>query len=278
MHEGRAIAGLVRSSNWTFDARCRQSLHLDAGGQCKKSAPPLVKNPAWRKIQPDWSRAAPQITYSDRSRDHPMASLTAALPASASDAGQKINAEALIVLRTEMLRFAQLQLRNRETAEDMVQEAIESALRNASSFSGNSSLKTWVFAILKNRIIDYLRQAGRTVPMSSLVDEGEDWQERLDALFNERGGWRDSARPTPWPDPEQSMQNKQFWVVSEACLDHLPANTARVFMMREFLGVEADEICAQLGLTTSNCHVILHRARLKLRGCLGNGWSQMGDA
>ena len=66
-------------------------------------------------------------------------------------------------------------------------------------FEGRSSLKTWVFAILKNRIIDHLRQAGRTVPMSSLVDEGEDWQERLEALFNERGGWRDSARPTPWP-------------------------------------------------------------------------------
>jgi RNA polymerase sigma-70 factor (ECF subfamily) len=81
-----------------------------------------------------------------------------------------------------MLRFAQLQLRNRETAEDMVQEAIESALRNASSFAGNSSLKTWVFTILKNRIIDHLRQAGRTVPMSSLVDEGDDWQERLERV------------------------------------------------------------------------------------------------
>jgi RNA polymerase sigma-70 factor, ECF subfamily len=207
-----------------------------------------------------------------------MSSMTAALPRGAPGAAPEISAEALIALRTDMLRFAQLQLRNRETAEDMVQEAIESALRNASSFSGNSSLKTWVFAILKNRIIDHLRQSGRMVPMSSLVDDGEDWQERLEALFNARGGWRDSARPTAWPSPEQSMQNKEFWIVFEACLDHLPANTARVFMMREVLGLEAEEICAHLGLTTSNCHVILHRARLKLRGCLGNGWSHMGEA
>lgn len=207
-----------------------------------------------------------------------MSGLTAELLTAPPRDAPEISPEALVFMRTDMLRFAQLQLRNRETAEDMVQEAIESALRNSSSFSGNSSLKTWVFAILKNRIIDHLRQAGRTVPMSSLVDEGEDWQERLEALFNERGGWRDSARPTPWPDPERSMQNKQFWIVFEACLDHLPANTARVFMMREFLGLQAEEICAQLGLTTSNCHVILHRARLKLRGCLGNGWSHMGDA
>ncbi len=204
-----------------------------------------------------------------------MSSLPVASPGPAAPG---ISAEALIALRSDMLRFAQLQLRNRDTAEDMVQEAIESALRNASSFAGNSSLKTWVFTILKNRIIDHLRQAGRTVPLSSLVDEGEDWQERLEALFNGRGGWRDDARPKAWPDPDESMQNKQFWVVFETCLDHLPAKTGRVFMMREFLGLESDEICAQLAISSSNCHVILHRARLKLRACLGDGWAHMGDA
>lgn len=207
-----------------------------------------------------------------------MSSSPLASSGTAADAGPGVSAQALIALRTDMLRFAHLQLRNRETAEDMVQEAIEAALRNAASFAGNSSLKTWVFAILRNRIVDHLRQAGRTVPMSSLVEDGEDWQERLEALFNDRGGWRDSARPTAWPDPEESMQNKQFWVVFEACLDHLPANTGRVFMMREFLGLESEEICAQLAISTSNCHVILHRARVKLRACLGNGWAHMGAA
>jgi RNA polymerase sigma-70 factor (ECF subfamily) len=228
-------------------------------------------------IQPFLSPRSAQRRSTNYRGDR-MSRLPVASPGPADTEGPGISAEALIALRTDMFRFAQLQLRNRETAEDMVQEAIESALRNASSFAGHSSLKTWVFAILKNRIIDHLRQAGRTVPISSLVEDGEDWQERLESLFNERGGWRDSARPTAWPNPEESMQNKQFWVVFEACLDHLPANTGRVFMMREFLGLESDEICAQLSISTSNCHVILHRARLKLRACLGNGWARMGDA
>jgi RNA polymerase sigma-70 factor (ECF subfamily) len=70
------------------------------------------------------------------------------------------------------------------------------------------------------------------------------------------------------------MQTRQFWAVFETCLDHLPVNTSRVFMMREFLGFESDEICAQLGITTSNRHVILHRARLKLRGCMDAGWGR----
>jgi len=197
-------------------------------------------------------------------------------PATASAPG--VSAEALIALRADMMRFANLQLRHAEAAEDLVQEAIEAALRHASSFAGQSTLKTWVFAILRNRIIDHLRQAKRTVPMSSLVEDSEDWQERLETLFNERGGWRDEARPAAWPNPEQAMQNRQFWLVFEACLTHLPAQTGRVFMMREFLGFESVEICTQLGLSTSNCHVILHRARLKLRGCMDAGWGRPGQA
>jgi RNA polymerase sigma-70 factor (ECF subfamily) len=188
-----------------------------------------------------------------------------------------ISAEALMSLRADMLKFAQLQLRDRDTAEDLVQESIEAALRKADTFAGQSSLKTWVFAILRNRIIDHLRQAPRTVTLSSLVDEGEDWQDKLDALFTERGHWRDAPRPVAWPSPEESMQSRQFWMVFETCLDHLPPATGRVFMMREFLGLESDEICRELSITTSNCHVILHRARMKLRTCMDTGWGRPGS-
>ncbi|MEO7939054.1 MAG: sigma-70 family RNA polymerase sigma factor, partial [Burkholderiaceae bacterium] len=117
----------------------------------------------------------------------------AAVGSGASSAA--ISAQALIAIRSDMMRFAKLQLGNRETAEDMVQDAIEAALRNLSSFSGRSSLKTWVFTILKNRIIDHFRQAKRTVTFSSLVGGGEDWQESVETLFNDRGRWRDEVRP-----------------------------------------------------------------------------------
>ena len=188
---------------------------------------------------------------------------------------QDISPQALLSLRADTLRFAALQLRDHDTAEDLVQTAIEAALRKASSFAGQSTLKTWVFAILRNRIIDHLRQAARTVPFSSLVDDtDEGWQDQLDTVFNERGRWRDGARPVAWPGPEQSMQSRQFWLVFETCLSQLPPATGRVFMMREFLGFDADEICRQLGITTSNCHVILHRARLKLRTCMDAGWGR----
>lgn len=187
-----------------------------------------------------------------------------------------ISSAELVALRKDMLRFAELQLRDAYTAEDMVQEAVEAALRGASAFTGQASLKTWVFAILKNKISDHLRRQNRTVNISSLLDEDEDWDQKLETLFNDSGRWRAEMRPASWPDPEESMSNRQFWRVFEACLDHLPANTARVFMMREFLGFEPGEICTQLGLSTNNCHVILHRARFRLRGCMEAGWGASG--
>ena len=86
-----------------------------------------------------------------------------------------------------------------------------------------------------------------------------------------------TVEPVLPTDPEAWLQARQFWLLFETCLDLLPPNTGRVFMMREFLGFESDEICVQLSITTTNCHVILHRARLKLRGCMQNGWGRPGD-
>lgn len=183
-----------------------------------------------------------------------------------------VGGDELIAIRKDMLRFAELQLRDSHAAEDVVQASIEAALTHATSFAGQSTLKTWVFAILRNKIIDHVRQRDRTVAISALGEESEDWDQKLHELFVERGHWKEGARPARWPDPEQSMASAQFWTVFEACLDRLPEQTARVFMMREFLGFESREICEQVGLTTSNCHVILHRARMRLRECLEAGW------
>ena len=182
-----------------------------------------------------------------------------------------------MLIRSDMLRFAALQLDNREAAEDMVQEAMETALRHLQGFTGQSSLKTWVFAILENKVIDHSRQSRRTVNFSSLTNfADQDGELDIDALFDERGGWRDGPRPVAWPSPDDAVQPRQFWIVFETCLALLAPRAGKIFIMREFVGFESEEICLQLGLTTTNLHVILHRSRLKLRGCLENGWVHPG--
>ena len=178
------------------------------------------------------------------------------------------SAQALLALRTDMLRFATHQLRERETAEDLVQEAIESALRHSESFAGNAALRTWVFAILRNKIVDHLRRASRSVNIGSLIDATVEGDAQVEALFSASGHWLDGTRPVAWPTPEDAMNSRQFMHSLEACLAALPARMARVFTLREVLGWDTAEIGGQLGLSESNCHLLLHRARLRLRECL----------
>lgn len=179
-------------------------------------------------------------------------------------------------IRKKMLKFATLQLSDSSLAEDTVQEALIGALKNVRSFGGRAALKTWVFAILKNKIADVLRQKQRLVNASSLLREGEE-DEDFSELFNAKGFWQVDERPAAWCNPEESMREEQFWKVFELCLEHLPGNQGRVFMMREFVELDSNEICATVGITTSNLNVMLHRARLRLRECMEDRWFVKGE-
>lgn len=180
-------------------------------------------------------------------------------------------------LRRQMIKFATLQLSDSHLAEDAVQEALIGAMKNVRSFGGRSALKTWVFAILKNKIADILRQKQRMVSVSSLFANDDEEYRGMESLFDAKGFWHARERPADWSNPEQSLCDSHFWRVFEACLEHLPPKQARVFMMREFIELESGEICESLELTVTNLNVMLHRARLKLRECLENNWFVEGE-
>jgi RNA polymerase sigma-70 factor (ECF subfamily) len=180
-------------------------------------------------------------------------------------------------VRRDMLAFAQLQLRDATLAEDAVQEALTAALTSEKSFAGQSALKTWVFGILRHKIVDLIRQQSRLIPLSAFTEEDEDMDRSFEALFKENAHWQPNHRPSQWGDPEGSLRDKHFWAVFDACLTHLPKNSARVFMMREFLELDTSEVCSAAGISTSNCHVMLHRARSALRGCLEKSWFLAGE-
>jgi RNA polymerase sigma-70 factor (ECF subfamily) len=178
---------------------------------------------------------------------------------------------------SEHSSFACLQLRDDQLAEDVVQEAIMAALAGQRNFTGRSAVKTWVFAILRNKIVDAIRQRSRNVNLSTLLPEEAAMDQTFDALFKPNDHWLPGESPADWGDPEAALHQEQFWAVFEACIKHLPAATARVFMMREFLEFDTDEVCSELQITVGNCHVILHRARSGLRRCLESTWFCEGE-
>jgi RNA polymerase sigma-70 factor, ECF subfamily len=165
--------------------------------------------------------------------------------------------------RAYLLRYASLQLRDRHAAEDAVQEALLAALAGEAGFAGRSNLRTWLTGILKHKIVDAIRRAGRE---TALAPEEEEFEE----LFDGRGHW--AEMPAAWPDPDASLEQKQFFSALEECLARLPAKTAQAFMMREHLGFETGDICKELGVTPTHCWVLLYRARMALRQCLEQNW------
>ncbi len=168
-----------------------------------------------------------------------------------------------------LLRFARLQLRNDAWAEDAVSETMLAAIAKPQSFAGQSQLKTWLVGILKHKVVDTLRANLREVNASDM--QGDRESEELDAIgFQTDGHFAD--RPAQWGNPDQDLGQKQFMVVMEACVNQLPPVQGRLFLMREWLEMDADEVCKELDITATNLYVQLHRARLRLRACLELNW------
>lgn len=192
----------------------------------------------------------------------------------ASPATSGIDALELQKHRPQLLKFAMLQLRNAAAAEDAVQETLVAALQASSGFAGQSSVKTWLVGILKHKIIDAIRKQSREQPLETADDE-IDIHDLQDAVYREDGHFRED--PADWGDPEAALRQRKFFEVLERCMEGLPKKTARAFMMREVMGLETEEICKDLGITSTNCWVLLYRARMALRECLEGRWFAAGE-
>ena len=177
--------------------------------------------------------------------------------------------EQLVALRDYLMRFARLQLRNETWAEDVVSETLLAALAKPQAFQARSQLKTWLVGILKHKIIDAIRHRQREVLIgNSPDDDNADPLEHI--AFKADGHFVE--RPADWGNPEQDLNSQQFMVVLDACTEKLPPVQGRLFLMREWLEMSSDDICKELGMTSTNLYVQLHRARLRLRECLELNW------
>ncbi|MEO6022659.1 MAG: sigma-70 family RNA polymerase sigma factor [Burkholderiales bacterium] len=168
-----------------------------------------------------------------------------------------------------LFRFALMKLRDDNLAREAVQDTFVAALESRTSFAGKSSLKTWLTAILKFKIIDLIRQQHREPTLSSLFDgRGEEGDDGVELDDNNR-----LAPTIPlYEHPDAVFEEKEFWAVFESGLTTLPTKTQQVFVMRDVLGYSTEEICKELKITETNCWVILHRARMGMRQYLGEHW------
>jgi RNA polymerase sigma-70 factor (ECF subfamily) len=159
--------------------------------------------------------------------------------------------------------YALSRLRDRSAAEDAVQDTFLAALQARDKFSGKSPAQTWLIGILKHKIIDLIRKQSRESPMEELPEEDP----VLHLLFDPKGHWRSGLRE--WQvNPEKALDRKEFMETLAGCLKNLPQKLANVFTLRELEGLDSDEVCKVLGVSSTNLWVMLHRARLRLQACI----------
>lgn len=168
-----------------------------------------------------------------------------------------------------LYRFAESRVRRVDIAEDLVQETLLAAWKGRAEFMGQSSERTWLTAILKRKVIDWLRQQVRE---RVHVATGEIQDRFVTDLFDRRGEWK--RAPGRWSrgDPAEPLDRAEFWTTMYACLNKLPARLHEVFSLRYLDEATGDEVCRELGLSQANFWVMLHRARMRMWWCLSLNW------
>jgi RNA polymerase sigma-70 factor (TIGR02943 family) len=166
--------------------------------------------------------------------------------------------------------YAITRINDEEQAKDLVQETFLAALEKVNGFEGKSTERTWLTAILRNKIIDvYRKKSSGLVNMD--VSKAE--QEQADFFEPDDGHWSSEYAPKEFGiDNYDPIINKEFNQVLLKCMQKLPALWMSVFTMKHMDDETTDVICAELKVTPSNFWVIIHRTKLNLRACLQKNW------
>ena len=158
-----------------------------------------------------------------------------------------------------------VRVRDRQVAEDLVQDTFLSAWKARATYRGEASEKNWLYTILKNKIADHYRRIQIATPLAT----GEE-----DIYFDESGHWRSDMAPAA-SAAEERLNSHEFYRVLASCSERLKPLQRMVFTLKYQDDMDAALISRGLNITDGNVWVLLHRARLHLRACLEkNGWGQ----
>lgn len=171
----------------------------------------------------------------------------------------------------ELFSWALYKTSSKETAEDLVQETFLAAFHKIDTFQGKSQPKTWLFSILNNKVIDYYRLSAKTTKKTFSISENNGY-ELSDALFNETENWKNNDINPIWDQEEELLDNPEFNNIMQGCMEDLPQKWKFAVTSKYLTDKNADEICQELEITTSNYWQIVHRAKLLLKKCLEMKW------
>jgi RNA polymerase sigma-70 factor (ECF subfamily) len=181
---------------------------------------------------------------------------------------RKLNAEKWVDLYSDALfTYVSARVKSISQAEDIVQETFLSAWKARERYNGIASEKNWLYAICKNKIIDYYRKASTNKEVLAGNDDDEDY------FFGDDGHFEKDKAPLNWTiNNSNSIESKEFYSILKKCKTKLNETQHAVFTMKYLEDIDTNEICETLSITVQNYWVLIHRAKLHLRTCLEKNW------
>lgn len=166
-----------------------------------------------------------------------------------------------------LFRYAMARVRDPDVAEELVQDALVTAIEARERFAGRSTDRTWLIGILRHKLLQYFCDR----PRHGAANAPEDFlpESILEKEFNEKGRWR--TGPAKWSSAIEQDELRRALV---NCLEKLPPRAAEAFLLAERHEIAPDELRNALKVSSTNhVYVLLHRARTALRLCLERTWA-----
>jgi len=158
-----------------------------------------------------------------------------------------VSSREMVSHRSYLVRFAQRKLHDPMLAEDVVHDVFEAVLSGRAAFAGRSALRSWLTAILKNKIVDLVRQRAGT-----------------DSLDDEHDGEGALAIECPQARPDELAEQRERLAHALERIDALPAGLREVMQLRVLQDQATEAVCRTLAISEENLFVRLHRARKTL--------------
>lgn len=165
-----------------------------------------------------------------------------------------------------LFNYTITRVRDRETAQDLVQDTFFAGLKSMKNFKGEASERTWLISILKRKIIDHYRKINSKKGKAEV-------RINYNSASEDEGNWLEERVADPFDKTaEDNLENTELGLAIHNCIGKLPEKQAQVFKMKTILDYETEAICNELNITASNLWVIIHRARTTIAACLEKNW------
>ena len=171
----------------------------------------------------------------------------------------------------ELFGWALYKTSSKEMAEDLVQETFFSAVKGFKNFRSDSQPKTWLFAILNNKIIDYYRKRTQTSSGENTRRE-QQFIKQTHSFFDAQQNWKISGKEVAWEEEEHLLDDREFNITLDQCVEKLPDNWRLAVVSKYLSDKTTDQICQEMGVSLSNYWQIIHRAKLNLKKCIDHNW------